>query len=52
MGNPWLDHVKKVWARVKGKMSYRQCLVEAKKSYSKKGTTTKKKGKGRKKKAE
>ena len=51
MANPWLDHVKKVWARVKGKMSYKQALIEAKKSY-KKTAPKKKKGKGRKKKAE
>ena len=36
MANPWLDHVKKVWAKVKGKMSYKQALVEAKKTYKKK----------------
>jgi hypothetical protein len=46
--NPWLAHVAKVWPKMKkaGK-SYRQCLVEAKKSYSKQ-----KKSKASKKKAE
>ena len=41
-GNPWLAHVKKVWAKVKkqGK-SYREALVIAKKSYSKKKKTSK-----------
>ena len=34
--NPWLAHVKKFWAKNKGKMSYRQALVQAKKSYKKK----------------
>jgi hypothetical protein len=35
--NPWLAHLKKTWARVKGKMSYRQAMVEAKKDYKKVG---------------
>ena len=35
MANPWLDHVKKFWAANKGKMSYRQALVAAKKTYKK-----------------
>ena len=40
-GNPWLAHVKSVWAKQKGKMSYSQVLKFAKKSYKK--TATKKK---------
>ena len=38
MTNVWLQHVKKVWAKTKpqGK-SYRETLIIAKKSYSKKG---------------
>ena len=44
MGNPWLEHVKKVWAKNKGKKSYKATLVEAKKSY-KKGSTSTSKGK-------
>ena len=45
MANAWLDHVKKFWAKNKGKMSYSQALKEAKKSYhptAKKGKQTKK----------
>ena len=33
--NPWLVHLKSFWAKNKGKMSYRQAMVSAKKSYSK-----------------
>jgi len=42
--NPWLAHVAKVWPKMKkaGK-SYRQCLVEAKKSYKKGGSKAAKK---------
>ena len=42
-GNPWLIHVKKVWAKQKGKMSYSQVLKHAKLSYKKVGAKTKKK---------
>ena len=53
MGNPWLDHVKKFWAANKGKMSYRQALVAAKKTYKKgaapKATKPKRKTKAKKK---
>ena len=38
MPNAWLDHVKKFWATNKGKMSYRQALVAAKKTYKKSAT--------------
>ncbi len=50
--NPWLQHVKKFWAANKGKMSYRQALVAAKKTYKKTATKAKKpakKGKAKKK---
>ena len=45
MPNPWLQHVKSVWAKQKGKMSYSQVLKFAKKSYTKtaKGGKRKKK---------
>ena len=36
--NSWMAHVAQVWKRVKGKMSYKKCLVEAAKSYKKKKT--------------
>ena len=39
MGNPWLEHVKKVWAKNKGKKSYKATLMEAKKSYKKRSTS-------------
>ena len=35
--NPWLSHLKSFWAKNKGKMSYRQAMVAAKKTYTKKG---------------
>ena len=35
MANPWMTHLASVWKRVKGKMSYKQAMVEAKKSYKK-----------------
>ena len=34
--NPWLSHLKSFWAKNKGKMSYRQAMVAAKKTYTKK----------------
>ena len=37
-GNPWLSHLKSFWAKNKGKMSYRQAMVAAKKTYTKKGS--------------
>jgi hypothetical protein len=51
MGNVWMDHVKKVWAKNKGKKSYRETLQEARKSYKPKpsskvnSSSTKVKGK-------
>ena len=36
MANAWLAHVKKFWAKNKGKMSYKEALKAAKKTYSKK----------------
>ena len=36
MANPWLIHLKKFWAKNKGKMSYSQAMKEAKKTYKKK----------------
>jgi len=46
MPNPWLQHVKSVWAKTKkqGK-SYRETLIIAKKSYTKKSAAPKKRGK-------
>ena len=31
--NPWLSHLKAFYAKHKGKMSYKQAMKEAKKSY-------------------
>ena len=42
MANAWMDHVKKFWAKNKGKMSYKQALQEAKKTYKKGGKTAEK----------
>ena len=36
--NIWMTHVASVWKRVKGKMSYKNALKEAKKTYTKKKT--------------
>ena len=33
--NKWMLHVASVWKKMKGKMSYRDCLKLAKKSYKK-----------------
>ena len=44
MANAWLDHVKKFWAKNKGKMSYSQALKEAKKTYKGGAKTSSKKG--------
>jgi hypothetical protein len=35
-GNPWLSHLKSFWSKNKGKMSYKQAMVAAKKTYKKK----------------
>ena len=40
-GNPWLNHLKSFWSKNKGKMSYRQAMVAAKKTYTKKGASSK-----------
>jgi len=34
MANAWLAHLKSVWSRVKGTMSYKEAMVEAKKTYN------------------
>ena len=34
--NPWLSHLKKFWAKNKGKMSYKAAMSAAKKTYTKK----------------
>ena len=48
MGNAWMDHVAKLWSKNKGKKSYKQTLVDAKKTYKPKTTkVTKKKPKGK-----
>lgn len=31
--NPWLSHLKAFYAKNKGKMSYKQAMKEAKKTY-------------------
>ena len=36
MSNPWLIHLKAFYAKHKDKMSYKQAMKEAKKSYTKK----------------
>jgi hypothetical protein len=48
-GNPWLAHLKSFWAKNKTKMSYRQAMVQAKKTYTKVGSSGAKKKKRRKK---
>ena len=47
MANPWLAHLKKFWASNKGKMSYKQAMVAAKKTYTKKSSSAPKKKKRR-----
>ena len=42
-GNPWLAHLRAFWAKNKSKMSYRQAMKAAKKTYKKVGKTKKKK---------
>jgi len=38
MANPWLVHLKGFWQKNKGKMSYKQAMVAAKKTYSRKAS--------------
>ena len=33
--NAWLDHLKSFWSQNKGKMSYKQAMISAKKTYRK-----------------
>ena len=40
--NMWMKHVAALWKKNKGKMSYRQNLIAAKKTYTKKSSTKKK----------
>ena len=51
MANAWLEHVKKFWAKNKGKMAYSKALQEARKTYKgKKASKDESKGmKGKKK---
>ena len=35
MANAWMTHLKSFWAKNKGKMSYKQAMVAAKKTYKK-----------------
>ena len=42
MGNPWMEHLAKVWKKNKGKKSYKETMKEAKASY-KKGKASKSK---------
>ena len=48
-GNPWLAHLKSFWAKNKGKMSYKQAMVAARKTYSPKGSAAEPKKKVQKK---
>ena len=43
MANPWLAHLKKFYAANKTKMSYKQAMKEAKKTYKKEGKAKKSK---------
>ena len=33
--NPWISHLRSFWAKNKTKMTYKQAMVAAKKTYSK-----------------
>ena len=51
MANAWLQHLKAFWQKSgKGKMSYRQAMTAAKKTYKKTAAEPKKKRRRRKKK--
>lgn len=39
--NLWLEHLRVFWGKNKGKMSYRQAMVAAKKTYTKVGKASK-----------
>ena len=39
MANAWMSHLKAFWAKNKGKMSYKQAMVAAKKTYKKGGSS-------------
>ena len=39
--NPWINHLRVFWSKNKSKMSYRQAMVAAKKTYTKKGKASK-----------
>ena len=39
MANAWMTHLKSFWAKNKGKMSYKQAMVAAKKTYKKGGAS-------------
>lgn len=41
--NPWISHLRAFWSKNKGKMSYKQAMVAAKKTYTKVGAAGKKK---------
>ena len=45
MANPWLTRLKAFWAKNKGKMSYKQAMVAAKKTYKKSAAPKAAKGK-------
>ena len=38
MANAWISHLKAFWSKNKGKMSYKQAMKEARKSYTPKGS--------------
>ena len=45
MANAWMAHLKQFYAKNKGKMSYKQAMVAAKKTYKKPAASKKKKSK-------
>tara|TARA_R110002072_G_scaffold192549_2_gene349586 strand:- start:8897 stop:14620 length:5724 start_codon:yes stop_codon:yes gene_type:complete len=49
MVNAWISHLKEFWSKNKGKMSYKEAMKEAKKTYTPKvkGKSTKAKSKGK-----
>jgi len=38
MANAWISHLKAFWSKNKGKMSYKQAMVAARKTYTPKGS--------------
>ena len=48
MANAWISHLKDFWSKNKGKMTYKQAMKEAKKTYKGKGDSKAKPKKGKK----